>query len=1020
MNTGSDITAPKCPHCGNAIPPEAHGGLCPRCVLLTAATPTEVGTEGAPRGERPTLAEVAEAFPELEVLDWIGSGGMGSVYRARRRADGTVVALKLLPRALAGRPEFVERFGREARALERLRHPNIVGIHAHGQQGGFCYLMMEHVDGPNLRQAMRSGRFSAAQSLEIVPSICSALQYAHSQGVLHRDLKPENLLLDAEGRVKIADFGIAKIVGDASGAPGEITLTRTGGRLGTPHYMAPEQIERPEWVDHRADIYSVGVVFYELLTGELPLGRFPAPSTKAYIDARVDDIVFRALAKERELRQQSADQVRAEVEGLSQAPTPQVSAPSPASVPETVLRRDSCYISTHEHLRSWYGGIYIYTGGGELELTRHTLRLRGSKPVEIPLKSITAVALGEYPRATKPTGLLHFDVRFRRTPDGPEEVLLFTPYRSMWNATWTTNEKVREWHRHLVEAVAEVQGRIPPDSIPGSEVSSGGPKQWAVMLCLFAIPMLIGIGLMGLMISMKGRVGPVELLLIVAESLGVAAAIGIVVAAFQRLIRGRWPGGWFWWLMAAVGLAVFLRLGGWLLWPEPSLPAPPLAVSWSQAVEAQNPEVSELNLIVRDIPVGRRIRLRTIQWSNGIPTVLPELECLFGADDTLASGVQLGWSLRPGGLRFRRSTASGQFTDTDSKAPLVMENGGTNWVSRVQKGVKVELGENWNALNPGIGARFLLFAPPWSGDSRDPGAVTMPTQEPLQWGIEARFDLVPANSGDPLDATADGASLRIRSHTANSDPEWIRTTWDFESRQPATWSVDFHGRSPELAFAPATNGASSTATFELRVERRKEGDGVRVQVFAEDGLRVLDRTVKGDPVALMKEADAVSRRGGEGLEPSWPFWLAEIGGERITLRRRTVASEGSGVALIGMWRTQQEFALRQKKVEAGLLAPSGPEILESEYSLALAGALVHGDALGGRRAHLEYRKRTLERIEAEVRAGRRPESDLKSARADLIAARAAVQAAEEAAPRPASGTQAAPPSVSKPEGRPVR
>lgn len=264
----------------------------------------------------PRLDEIAAAFPDLEVEGFLGAGGMGCVYRVRERASGRVSALKVLPRELAADPAFAERFDREARTLSRLQHPNIVGIHRFGQSGGFCYLLMEHVDGANLRQALRAGKFTPEQALSLIPHLCDALQYAHGQGVLHRDIKPENILLDAEGRVKIADFGIAKIVGEPGTVADDFTLTRTGARVGTPHYMAPEQVERPDAVDHRADIYSLGVVFYELLTGELPLGRFQAPSAKATLDARVDEIVFRALAKERELRQQSADQVKAEVEGL--------------------------------------------------------------------------------------------------------------------------------------------------------------------------------------------------------------------------------------------------------------------------------------------------------------------------------------------------------------------------------------------------------------------------------------------------------------------------------------------------------------------------------------------------------------------------------------------------------------------------------------------------------------------------------------------------------------------------------
>jgi hypothetical protein len=264
----------------------------------------------------PRIDEIAAAFPDLEVEGFLGAGGMGCVYRVRENASGRLSALKVLPRELAADPAFAERFDREARTLSRLQHPNIVGIHRFGQSGGFCYLLMEHVDGANLRQALRAGKFTPEQALSLIPHLCDALQYAHGQGVLHRDIKPENILLDAEGRVKIADFGIAKIVGEPGTAADDFTLTRTGARLGTPHYMAPEQVERPEAVDHRADIYSLGVVFYELLTGELPLGRFQAPSAKATLDARVDEIVFRALAKERELRQQSAGQVKEEVEGL--------------------------------------------------------------------------------------------------------------------------------------------------------------------------------------------------------------------------------------------------------------------------------------------------------------------------------------------------------------------------------------------------------------------------------------------------------------------------------------------------------------------------------------------------------------------------------------------------------------------------------------------------------------------------------------------------------------------------------
>ena len=144
-------------------------------------------------------------------------------------------------------------------------------------------------------------------------NICEALQYAHDQGVVHRDIKPENILLDRSGAPKVADFRLALLTGPST----ETRLTQTAQVMGTPHYMAPEQIERPGEVDHRADIYSLGVVFYEMLTGELPVGRFPPPSHKVEVDVRLDQVVLRTLEKEPRLRYQQAIDLSSEVKALS-------------------------------------------------------------------------------------------------------------------------------------------------------------------------------------------------------------------------------------------------------------------------------------------------------------------------------------------------------------------------------------------------------------------------------------------------------------------------------------------------------------------------------------------------------------------------------------------------------------------------------------------------------------------------------------------------------------------------------
>jgi len=309
-----ETTPPHCPQCQAPLSEDAPQGLCPACLMAMAALPTDQDTLPLQPGDLPELADIAAAFPDLEILEKIGQGGMGVVFKARQPKLDRTVALKVLPKALAATPGFAERFTREGRVLARLSHPSIVAVHDFGESGGYCFLIMEYVDGVNLRQAMKAGRFTPDQALKVVPDICTALQAAHEQGVLHRDIKPENILLDSKGRVKIADFGIAKLMDDRAS---EVMLTQSGARLGTAPYMAPEQIEQPSSVDHRADIYSLGVVLYEMLTGELPLGRFAAPSEKVQVSNGVDAVVMRALEKERGRRQQSAGEMRTEIEGAA-------------------------------------------------------------------------------------------------------------------------------------------------------------------------------------------------------------------------------------------------------------------------------------------------------------------------------------------------------------------------------------------------------------------------------------------------------------------------------------------------------------------------------------------------------------------------------------------------------------------------------------------------------------------------------------------------------------------------------
>jgi serine/threonine protein kinase len=304
-----------CPICGMSIVPGAPQGLCPEC-LIRSAFETKTGNGSVT--EKPVFApasieEVAKFFPQLEVIQLLGHGGMGAVYKVRQPRLGRFAALKLLSPEKENSPRFAERFEREARTLGLLTHPNIVMVYDFGEIQGRFYLLMEFVDGLTLRQIFRGRKLTPVEALGIVPKICEALQYAHEQGVVHRDIKPENILVDKKGLVKIADFGIAKIL---NLEPGNFSLTGTMDVVGTPHYMAPEQIENPQVVDGRADIYSLGVVFYEMLTGELPMGMFQPPSQRARIDARLDRVVIHALEKEASHRYQHANQMKTDVETI--------------------------------------------------------------------------------------------------------------------------------------------------------------------------------------------------------------------------------------------------------------------------------------------------------------------------------------------------------------------------------------------------------------------------------------------------------------------------------------------------------------------------------------------------------------------------------------------------------------------------------------------------------------------------------------------------------------------------------
>jgi serine/threonine protein kinase/tetratricopeptide (TPR) repeat protein len=261
----------------------------------------------------------------------LGAGGMADVYKATRLSDGETVAIKVLPDALARDAEMVKRFHREIQLALPLQHPNIVEVFEDGEENGIDYFVMEYVDGEDLSEIIkREGMFSPPQAIALIRQVCEALGYAHDRGVTHRDMKPENIMLTRTGEVKLTDFGIAK-------AADGTRLTKAGTAFGSPEYMSPEQCQGDPNLDHRSDIYSLGIVLYQMLTGGVPftgtigtvvdghLRHIPTPPSLKNPDVSewIDDIILTCLEKDPQHRYQNASDMRYALSiGEHPAPSP--------------------------------------------------------------------------------------------------------------------------------------------------------------------------------------------------------------------------------------------------------------------------------------------------------------------------------------------------------------------------------------------------------------------------------------------------------------------------------------------------------------------------------------------------------------------------------------------------------------------------------------------------------------------------------------------------------------------------
>jgi len=318
-----------CPNCEKNFSLSSHDArsiaVCPFChnELVVAALETKVDPTSGAKKESATPIPLPQKQEEVskvlggdfQILSLLGKGGMGSVYLGRQISLKREVAIKVLPDGLSKDENFISRFDREADTMASLSHSNIVQIFAKGSDGDTYYFVMEVVEGKSLDVLIKKGSLSFEKKIRILIEVCKGLSYAHKKGVIHRDIKPANILIGEDEEVKISDFGLARILFSSVGRGlqgGDYqNLTTTNMAVGTLRYMAPEQKSDSKRVDHRADIFSLGVMAYEMFTGRDPSGRFPLPSeVDPTLDRRLDALVDKALQSNPEDRIESVDEIK--------------------------------------------------------------------------------------------------------------------------------------------------------------------------------------------------------------------------------------------------------------------------------------------------------------------------------------------------------------------------------------------------------------------------------------------------------------------------------------------------------------------------------------------------------------------------------------------------------------------------------------------------------------------------------------------------------------------------------------
>ena len=290
--------------------------------MQAAAAPTSQSKHPADDGRAPNAplpTHLNNLIPHGRYLAGaiVGAGGMTVVYEAIQLSLNRPVTIKLLRCGDGAGYAFENRFRREAMAMAQLTHPNIVDIYDFDRiSEDYLFLVLEYIEGTDLAEIMRTGGMPPPQlAMLLLPQICHALEFAHSRGIVHRDIRPANIMVTRRGEVKVTDFGLAKKFDQFNSF-----VTMTNMILGTPEYAAPEQVDAHREVDHRADIYALGVMIYQMLTGQLPRGAWQPPSQRPGVDPRMDSIVFTAMMQDRNQRYQSITELRHAVEDITNRP----------------------------------------------------------------------------------------------------------------------------------------------------------------------------------------------------------------------------------------------------------------------------------------------------------------------------------------------------------------------------------------------------------------------------------------------------------------------------------------------------------------------------------------------------------------------------------------------------------------------------------------------------------------------------------------------------------------------------